>query len=51
MVIRKRSPSLKVVFFEYLFAMALMLVLALVIPYSLFGIGHEYRFIHLRKFQ
>lgn len=39
MVMTKRSPSLKIVFLEYLFAMALMLVLALVIPYSLFSIG------------
>lgn len=39
MAIRKRSPSLKIVFLEYLFAMALMLVLALVIPYSLYSMG------------
>jgi signal transduction histidine kinase len=39
MAIRKRSSSLKIVFLEYLFAIALMLVLALVIPYSLFSIG------------
>lgn len=39
MAIRKRSPSLKIVFLEYLFAMALTLMLALVIPYSLLSIG------------
>lgn len=39
MAIRKRSLSLKIIFLEYLFVMALMLVLALVIPYSLFSIG------------
>lgn len=39
MGMKKQSRSLKIVFLEYLFAMALMLVLALVIPYLLFSVG------------
>lgn len=39
MVMKKRSLSLRIIFFEYLFAMVLMLALSFLIPYTLFSLG------------
>ena len=39
MVMKKRLLSLRIIFFEYLFAMALMLALSFLIPYALFSLG------------
>ncbi|MGI6110198.1 MAG: sensor histidine kinase [Eubacteriaceae bacterium] len=39
MVMKKRLLSLRVIFFEYLFFMALMLTLALLVPYTFFCLG------------
>jgi signal transduction histidine kinase len=39
MVMKKRILSLRIIFFEYLFGMALMLVLSFSIPFALFNLG------------